>query len=72
MIQGSYDRRTLTGVTVEARLPQLPLFQGPKASMTMMIMQMLRIMLTLIIMNDHDDNFKHADVEDNTDFDNHE
>jgi len=28
---GSYDRRTLTGVTVEARLPQLPLFQGPKA-----------------------------------------
>lgn len=27
---GSYDRRTLTGVSVEARLPQLPLFHGPK------------------------------------------
>ena len=29
-IIGSYDRRTLTGVSVEARLPQLPLFHGPK------------------------------------------
>ena len=29
-IIGSYNRRTLTGVSVEARLPQLPLFHGPK------------------------------------------
>jgi len=27
---GSYDRRLLTGVSMEARLPQMPLFQGTK------------------------------------------
>jgi len=27
---GSYDQRLLTGVTMEARLPQMPLFQGKK------------------------------------------
>eukprot|EP00090_Calanus_glacialis_P044015 TRINITY_DN7816_c0_g1_i2.p1 TRINITY_DN7816_c0_g1~~TRINITY_DN7816_c0_g1_i2.p1 ORF type:complete len:471 (-),score=139.23 TRINITY_DN7816_c0_g1_i2:321-1733(-) len=27
---GSYDRRLLTGVSMEARLPQMPLFQGKK------------------------------------------
>jgi len=29
---GIYDRRFLTGVTIEARIPQMPLFQGKKNS----------------------------------------
>ena len=29
-LSGIYDRRFLTGVTIEARIPQMPLFQGRK------------------------------------------
>ena len=29
-MSGIYDRRFLTGVTIEARIPQMPLFQGRK------------------------------------------
>ena len=29
-MSGIYDRRFLTGVTIEARIPQMPLFQGKK------------------------------------------